>query len=452
MKNAQTAPFFALLIPLFLCAGIWSSSAADAALVRDRTRQTLLYGIDSQVLEAVQSIRGAQDTSFTTELAQILNGQRSPEVQKAVFDLFKDQKVRDGEERGKAILAAWQDTQEALLIAAIQYLAAITSPALGTGLPPLVDSSSNAVALAAIQALGAASDTPAAAALLVSKLKSTDFPDVRKNDCVLALGALKDPAAVEVLLSIAGSTDEEKVRRMYAADSLGKIGDSRALPVLQSMFAEKDALIRLYAASALSRFGLDDVFPSIVQGLRDENVKVREQSAKALARQLSPSQADSAVPILSYKAEFDPEPVVRVASIQALGAIGGDTTVKTLLKIYSGSDHPLDSRETALGILAAKQMSVSMEAIRAVIAAEWGSFDTRTLESTARVLSTVKNADLKDLYVRFLDSPNPVVRSYALRGIGLNGFSDQKDRVKKMSETDPNPGTRREAALSLAKL
>jgi HEAT repeat protein len=425
--------------------------AADSGDSKDRTRQTLLYGIDSQVLDAMQSIRSAQDTSFTSELLQILNGQRSAEVQKGVFDLFKEQKIRDGEGRGKAILAAWQDTQEALLVSAIQYLAAITSPGLGPVLAPLVDAGSNAVALAALQAMGTSGDTTAAP-LLVSKLKAVDFPEARKNDVILALGALKDPAAVEVLISIAGSTDEEKVRRMYAADSLGRIGDARALPVLRTMFAENDALIRLYAAGALSRFGLDEVFPSIVQGLRDGNVKVREQSAKALARPLSSSQAGTALPILSYKAEFDPEPSVRVASIQALGAIGGDTATKMLLKIYSGADHPLDSRESALGILAAKSLSISMESIRAVVAKEWSSYDMRTLETTARVLAAVRSPDLKELFVHFLDSPDPVVRSYGVRGIGANGFSDLRDRVKKMSEQDPNPGTRQEAALSLAKL
>jgi HEAT repeat protein len=440
------------LVPFCLCLAVLPARAADTTDARERTRQTLLYGIDSQVVDAVQSIRNAQDSGYTKELLQILNGQRSPDVQKAVFDLFKDQKVRDGEERGKAILGAWQGTPDALLIAAIQYLAVVNSTGLGTGLAPLVDGANNPVAIAAIQALGSAPDRAAAAALLVSKLKSPDFPDARKNDCILALGNLKDPAAVETLISIAASTDEEKVRRMYAADSLGKIGDPRALPVLRTMVAENDALIRLYAASALARFGMDEVFPSIVQGLRDENVKVREQSAKALARSLSPSQADTAVPILSYKAEFDPESIVRVASIQALGAIGGDAALRTLQKIYSGADHPLDSREAALGVLAEKSLSISLESIRAVVAKEWGSFDTRTLQSTARVLSTIRSSDLKDLFVRFLDSPDPVVRSYALRGIGANGFSDLKDRVKKTSEQDPNSGTRQEAVRSLAKL
>ncbi len=70
---------------------------ADDAAAQDRTRQTLLYGIDSQVLDAIDTIRRQQDTNFTPELAQILADQRSPDVQKAVLDLFRDTKMKDGE-------------------------------------------------------------------------------------------------------------------------------------------------------------------------------------------------------------------------------------------------------------------------------------------------------------------------------------------------------------------
>jgi HEAT repeat protein len=446
------------LVSVFLLAAAlvpsWAADAsqtAAAAAAKERVRQTLLYGIDSQVLDAIQSIKGSRDSSFTAELTQVLSAQRSIALQAAVLDLFKDQNLRDGEERAKAILAAWQDTKDTLLIPAVQYLAAIRSPGLAPALQPVVESDNHGVATAAIQALGTTGDK-SAASFLVEKLKSSDFADSLKNEVVLALGALKDPVAEEALLSIAGNTDEEKVRRMYAADALGKIHDPRALPVLRTMFAENDALVRLYAASALSQFGLEEVFPSLLQGLRDENPKVRQQSAKALARSLGPSQADAATPILAYKAEYDPEAMVRSAAIEALGAIGGDAAMKVLLKIYSETSHPLDSREAALGILSAKWLSGSLDAIRAVISAEWTSFDQRTLQATARVLSGVKSGDLKDIYVRFLDSRDAVVRSYAVRGIGANGLSDLKDRVKKISEQDPNPGTRHEASLALEKL
>ncbi len=438
----------AILIFMALCA--MPVAAADTT-AHDRMRQTLLYGIDKQVIDAIATIRQQQDATFTPELAQILAEQRSSDVQKAVLDLFRDTKVKDGEASARALIAAWQDTPGAAVVSAVQYVAAIGADGLPALLGPLVDSTDNSVALSSIAALGTGGGADSAA-LLLKKLKSPDYPDGRKTDIVLALGTLKDPGAVDDLLSIAKNQDEDKVRRMYAADSLGKIGDAKALPVLRDMFQEKDALIRLYAASAISHFSVDEAFPMLIQGLRDENVKVREQSAKTLARQLNPTQTATAVPILSYKAEFDPESIVRVASLQALGAIGGDEAISMLLKVYSGADHPAESRDAALTALASKALAKSLDAIRSVIAAEWTSYDTRTLEATARILSTTKSASLREFYVRFLDSSNPVVRSYAARGIATNAMSDLKDRVKKMADTDPSAAARAEAAKSLLQL
>jgi HEAT repeat protein len=426
-------------------------AAADSAALAERTRQTLLYGIDSQVLDAIQSLKSGRDTGFTKELGEILSGQRSAAVRKAVLDLFLEQKVKEGEGAAREILTGWQEAPSDLLVAAIRYLAATGSAGLADALSPVVDSPDAAAASAAIEALGKTGNA-AAVTLLLARLKSTDFPDARKSAVILALGELKDKQAVDALMTIAKSQDEDKVRRMYAADALGKIGDPRALPVLKAMYDEPDALIRLYAASALARFDLDSAFPILIQALRDENWKVREQSAMALARPLSSGQAAAAVPILTYKAESDPISQVRIASIKALGEIGGDAPMKALVAIYAGSDHPLESREAALGIVAQKSLASGLDAVRSVISDEWKSYDQRALESTAKVLSTVSSAELKDIFVRFLDSPDAAVRSYGCRGIAQNHFSDLRERLRLISEKDPNAGTRKEAELSLAKL
>jgi len=418
---------------------------------KERMRQTLLYGIDSQVLDAIKGLSSAHDAGFTQELAQVLSDQRSPSLQKAVLDLFQEQKLKEGEGRAKTILAGWQDAPSDLLVSAIRYLTSLGSDGLAEGLAPLVDSTDSSVASAGIAGLGKTGDATSVT-LLIGKLKSLDFPDSHKADVILALGALKSSAASEELMAIARNPDAEKVRRMYAADSLGRIGDIRALPVLRDMFAEKDALIRLYAASALSRFSLEDVFPALIQGLRDENWKVREQSAKSLARPLAPAQREIALPILSYKAEFDTVSQVRLASIEALGEIGGDGAFTFLLGVYSGAERPLESREAALSVLAAKALHASMAAIRSVINSEWKSFDQRTLESTAKVLASSRGAELRDIYLKFLESADPVVRSYGVRGIAENHFTDLREKVREVSEKDPNPGTRKEAENSLSKM
>jgi HEAT repeat protein len=423
----------------------------DDVAAKERTRQTLRYGIDSQALEAIRSITAARDATFTKELAEMLAERRSPEVRKAVLALFQDQKLKEGEPAATALLEAWQDAPGALLVSAIRYLSAIGSAGLAERLGPVTDATDASAAVAAIQALGATGDA-AATTLLVGKLKSTAYPESRKSEIILALGSLKDAGATDVLLEIAGNPDDDKVRRMYAADGLGRIGDLRALPVLEEMVAEKDALIRLYALSALSRFDLKHVFPRLIEGLRDESAKIREQCARALGRELDPAQAAVAVPILSYKAEFDPEAIVRLAAIKALGEVWGDAAIELLRRVYRGADHPLDSRESALGSLVARALTSTIDAIRAVIDEEWKSNDQRVLQSTARVLSTAKGGELKDLYLRLLDSTDPVVRSYAVRGIVTNGFSDLKERIRQMADKDPNPGTRQEAAAGVAKL
>ncbi len=426
-------------------------AAADTAALTERTRQTLMYGIDSQVLDAIQTLKTGQNTGFTRELGEILSGQRSAAVRKAVLDLFLEQKLKEGEGPARQILTGWQDAPADLLVAAVRYLAFTGGAGLADALSPLIDATDASVASAAIDALGK-TGSAAAAALLVARLKSADFPDARKSTVILALGELKDKQAVEALMEIAKGQDQDKVRRLYAADALGKIGDPRALPVLKAMYDEPDALVRLYSASALARFGLDSVFPVLIQALRDEDWKVREQAAKALARPLASGQAESAVPILVYKAESDPVRQVRIASIQALGEIGGDVSIKALVAIYAGSEHSLESREAALSIVSKKSLSAGLDAARGVINDEWKSYDQRAIEFTARVLSTVSSPELKDIFVRFLESQDAAVRSYGCRGIAENHFSDLRERVRLISEKDPNAGTRKEAELSLSKL
>jgi len=446
----RIAGIFFVLCAFVLLAAPWAH-ADDSPDAADRIRQTLLYGIDSQVLDAIQGLQSTRDSGYTKELAQILSEQRSVDVQKAVLALFLDQKVKDGEASAKAVLGGWQDAQQDLLISSIQYLAGIGASGLPAALAPLVDSGDNMIGVTAIQALAKVGDA-SSVTLLLGKLKSADYPDARKSEIVLALGARKDPSAVDTLLSIAKNTEEDKVRRMYAADALGKIGDARAVPVLKSMFGEKDALIRLYAASALAQFSIDDAMPFLLQGLRDENWKLREQSANALGRPLSPGQSGPVVPVLIYKARYDPVSQVRIASVQALGAIGGGEAMKALAELYAGSDRSLDSREAALQVLVDKALPLSVGSIRTVLGQEAGSFDQRTLESTAKVLSTAKGTELREFYVRFLESKDPVVRSYGARGIAANHLSDLRDKLKAMSENDPNPGARREAEIALGRL
>jgi HEAT repeat protein len=426
-------------------------AADDQSQAVERTRQTLLYGIDSQVLEAVQRISSTRDGRFTKELASVMADTRSADVKKAILGVFEDQGLKEGEGTARQMLDTTESQTADVLVAAMHYLSAIHATGLSSLLVPLIDSADNAVSAEAIQACGKSAE-PACAAALETKLRSPDFPDARRSEVILALGELKDQKAVDDLIAIAKNSDEDKIRRVYAADALGKIGDARALPVLKAMFSEGDALVRAYAASALAHFGVDDIFPMLIQGLKDDDWKVREQCAKALTGNLSSAQADTALPVLQYKARYDPISQVRTAAINAIGGMGGTQGEEILATFYQGAGLPPETRETALKALTSRSLSRAIDAARAVLATEGKGVDQKPIEATARVLSEAQGAGLKDIYTTMLASPDAVVRAYAVRGIAANSFTDLTDRLKDLSKKDPSPLVQSEAEKAVSKL
>jgi HEAT repeat protein len=399
----------------------------------------------------VEKLKSSRDSGYAAELVGVLAEPRTPLVRKAILGLLEEQGEKGGEEAAKDLVSKGEEKNVEVVSGAIRYLSAIGAQGLSPLLAPFVDAPEGAVSSAAIRALGRSGD-PANAPLLIARLKSAEFSDARKADVILALGDLKDPTAVDVLIRVVANADEGTVRRMYAADSLGKIGDARALPALKALFGERDALLRAYAASALAPFSLDEIFPLLLQGLKDENWKVRLQCARSIGRALAPEQASAALPILSYKARFDPASQVRIEAIHALGEIGGEAALSFLIELYTKKEDPPATREAALAVLVARALPGSLDAIRSVVEDEWKAADRRTLEATARALSGAVGASLETLFLRLLESANPVIRVYAIRGIAGNTIVGCKARLRDLSEKDPSPAVRAEADRALAKL
>jgi HEAT repeat protein len=433
-----------LLLVLLLTAFPHQAEAEVAPDVRGQWVKTLRYGIDSQVLEVVGMIVASKDSTFTEELEAIVVRSKNHDVQKAVLDLLAGQGEKGAEDAARSIIHDQPGQPSGLVSSAIRYLAAVNAADAVKDITPLIDSTDKGVATEAILALGKTRDL-SVTRLLLDKLASADFPDALKSQLILALGELKDPAAVDALIGIV-KTDEDKTRRMYAADALGKIADPRAVPALRQLFGEDDALIRAYAASSLARFDVSLVVDDIFQGLRDDNWRVRIECTKALGRPLPPDRLLEATDILSFKAEHDPVAQVRVEAINTLGEIGGDAAFGFLLGVYTNSHSPLDSREKALSVIVAKNLTeAAAQAIRAAVEADFSSRDQRAILSDAKVISTVQSENLKPLLLRFLESTDVSTRLYAIKGIELNGFSDLKERLAGMAATDPTPVVQKEA-------
>jgi HEAT repeat protein len=440
-RRIRGALFCALLcVPLSL-------SADDAADAVERTRKAILFGIDSQVLEIVQKLKTSGDSSFTPELAALLQGSRVHGVRKAILDLFSEQKVKEGEPAAREILAGWQDAKSDLLAQAILYLDGLGATDLAEPCVQMIANTDSAVSSAAIRAVGKSKD-PKFVKTFLDKLDDADFPDARKPEIILALGDLGSTEAVERLLKLVGSKDTQKIWRMYAADSLGRLGDPKALPVLKGLFDEDDALLKAYAATALAHFDLADVLDILVQCLREENWKVRVQAAKALAQ----PGAGKALQILSYKAEYDPTQQVKTEAIRAVAEIEGLDAETFLSNLLRNGKAPLESREYALRGLWKRNPARATDDAKTVLADKTVGLDLKPSQMVGRVLSQVDGNALDGIYAAFLDASDPILRSYGVRGVLRNKVEGLKERVRTLSTADASSAVRAEALRCIQKL
>lgn len=130
--------------------------------------------------------------------------------------------------------------------------------------------------------------------------------------------------------------------RDQAMWELAENRDETTIPRLMSILDEEDTTYRRAAVKALGAIGLDAV-PPLVEALRNsDNVTVRGSAAKALA-QVAINYPEDPFPAEGVQslttALHDPNPVVHIAAVMAMGEIGAPV-VDALIEALQTTDNP----------------------------------------------------------------------------------------------------------------
>jgi bilin biosynthesis protein len=130
--------------------------------------------------------------------------------------------------------------------------------------------------------------------------------------------------------------------REQAMLGLAESQDETTIPRLMSLLAEDDTTYRRAAVKALGVIGQQTVSPLVDALLQSENVTVRGSAAKALP-QVAINYPESSFPaegIQGLQAALqDPNPVVHIAALMALGEIG-PTVVDVLIEALQTTENP----------------------------------------------------------------------------------------------------------------
>ncbi|MAG14174.1 MAG: hypothetical protein CMN78_06220 [Spirochaetales bacterium] len=432
-----------IIICLFYPTILMAQDDEDRVLsLRTERREIILYGIDSQVLDVIESLKEEADLSLVGDIQALYKTSENAKVKVAVLEYFREIEAPDAFEDALQLVETYQDHESAIVVAALRYLSFEPPVELKDLLIPLLREENTAILRETLKTLGEVGDSETATKLL-TYLDDDEFPSEIKPEIILALGDIGSFEAVDRLQEILEDEREDPMWRRYACASLGKINDPTALPVIQRVLFDSDAILRSYAVGALRYFDDPAVESSLVDALRDSFWRVRVSAAQGLGHR----KAQGGVPILVFKAKKDPEMNVRVAAVKALGEIGTQDALEALRELYSAELSPHVLRVTSLEILVSQDIDASIEAFVTVISRHWENKNAKILERTAYVMSVTESGKLEQFYSRFLDSGDMTLIIYGIRGVERNRLKTLQDKIESFSREGNHRSIRR-AALS----
>ncbi|RPJ08822.1 MAG: HEAT repeat domain-containing protein [Spirochaetaceae bacterium] len=430
-----------------ICSGVCLAEEKTTDQIFAEWRQTLQYGIDSEVIAVVKKLQERGDERLNTELVSVLGRSLSAEVRRVILEFFTKIKYDKGAEAAHAILANYDNEEPELLRQILLYLLEIKYEKAVDIIIKLVDSDNILLAGSAIRAVGKLG-TDKAGELLLEKLRDPEMQEDRKPDIILALGDVKSQAAVDELISIVDNTDQNRLWRMYASESLGKIGNPKAIPILKKIFLEKDPLVKASATAALGYFHTEETVDILIEALKESHWKVREAACAGL----SFPGAAKAVPILIYKVEKDPEQKIRMDAATALGKIGTTEAADFLRQYFLKKENSVLVREIVFYALVDGHLrGETIRAIEQVIKAESAERDKKMVDIISRKLASTESGELRSIYTLFIENPYFVLRISGIRGIAKNRYTDMRPRVEKMATDDASEIVRNEAKSALDK-
>jgi len=176
---------------------------------------------------------------------------------------------------------------------------------------------------------------------------------------VQALAARGDRAALPAVVEAAASRD--MLVRVAALEAIGRLGDGTSVGILAERAASSRGSEQTAARAALSALSGRDVAESVVREMKDATASVRVELIDALRARRS-SRAIGAIRVLAE----DRDARVRAAAYRAIGELGGDADIESLvgLLVRNASDRE-DAARAVISV--ARRVAVERQASLAVI-------------------------------------------------------------------------------------
>jgi HEAT repeat protein len=440
--SVRTKFFLAFLVVPALFLFSQEEEAVRSAL--DEWRDTLLYGINSEIADLLPTLTENRTEELAPEVVTLLESSSDSDVLAEGLRFLLELEIGDGRDVAEAIVATADERPDPLVVTALTYLnevigeiTADTEEALfRLAREGAVGPASAAVTLLATA--GVSSDE------LIELYREGDLSDDIRGRILVELGKRGDPEVLPFIREVIGDDEEATTTlQRYAIDTLGKLGVEEALPTILLQMGSDDALTRAYAVNALRGFDTPEANEALLTALRDEFWRVRVAALETIAER----KMNEALPAVIYKVRRDPERRVRLEAVDTLAELDAPDGWALLEEVVTETGAGVDVRSAALDHLIRQRPRQSREVVMTVIETEWDRNNSRLLDVIGRVVSQVTDQRVEPIVARLLDHPNYILQIYGLRAIGASNLLSLREIAADRAAGEGNHSAVRSAAL-----
>ncbi|MBR5964763.1 MAG: HEAT repeat domain-containing protein [Treponema sp.] len=287
----------------------------DEADSAQKTRETIKFGIDSELSELVQKLIDNDDPRYSGELYDLFKQTKSPAVRDKILDYFTKLEDPCLEDYAVTVLNDPYEERNSTVERVFRYTAAVKTKAAVPAVVALLESDNENYFSPALTTLGEIGGEREAE-YLVDYLDRADLTTPQRQALMKVLGKIKAVQTFDSLVEIAKDDGENIFVRCYAAEAIGAMKKQEAIPVLLKLFESPDPNLRCYVIKGISNFDTKEAHDLIVQAIKDSQYKVRLDAIDAAAQ----IKLKDAVPFLIYRAKNDPEAAVKKKAYEKLAA------------------------------------------------------------------------------------------------------------------------------------
>lgn len=404
-------------------------ASSDGGEYAQKTRDTLAFGIDSEITELIDELQREDDRRFAGEIYDLFQSTRSAAVREKVIAYFTKLEDPCLENYAVEILNDPFDADNGTVGLLFDYVAKVRCAAAVPAVHNLIAGESEDYMVMAIRAMGDIGNDDEAV-FLSGYMERDDLSVSQRQELIKVLGRLRAADTFDTLVGLAEDENENSFVRRYSAEAIGAMGNPDAVPVLMRLFEDSDPNLRVYVIKGLSHFDTQEARAVLLQGIRDNHYSVRLESISA-AKEKGFSDA---VPYLIYRARNDSQQVVKDACYPAIAKLNTSEGNEYLVSVITDEKLKNDSTKAKVAAALLEYNNAGVSEIVSLAESVLNDNTRKPLRyALGKEFAKHESPAFAEICVKYLDSKDVATQGTGLDIYAKNRFPSVTARVQELA-------------------